>query len=141
MDASDHSCSFHNLKDVLAQDTHGTLLSISKQQVYNPGFSRVPWVERDVDCAGSMNSPPQGVSIFKAADAAQSRPLSPMPSGLTSRRASHDGSVSSGAGGGGSRRATEDVAARPVIHPMPQKPLSLLRQLTGHIKVRSPMQI
>ena len=56
-----------------------------------------------------------------------------MPSGLSSRRPSHDGSVSSG--GGGSRRGTEEAPPRPVIHPMPPKPLSLLRQLTGHIKV------
>ena len=61
-----------------------------------------------------------------------------MPSGLTSRRTSHDGSVSSsggGGGGGGSRRGTEEAAPRPVIHPMPPKPLSLLRQLTGYIRV------
>lgn len=70
---------------------------------------------------------------MKAADFSQARPVSPMPSGLASRRASHDGSVSSG--GGGSRRGTDEAAARPVIHPMPPKPLSLLRQLTGHIKV------
>lgn len=80
-----------------------------------------------------MPSPTLGVSIFKAADAAQSQQLSPMPSGLSSRRPSHDGSVSSG--GGGSRRGTEEAPPRPVIHPMPPKPLSLLRQLTGHIKV------
>ncbi|KAK9917336.1 hypothetical protein WJX75_003277 [Coccomyxa subellipsoidea] len=83
--------------------------------------------------SGSMPSPTLGVSIFKAADAAQSQQLSPMPSGLSSRRPSHDGSVSSG--GGGSRRGTEEAPSRPVIHPMPPRPLSLLRQLTGHIKV------
>jgi len=56
-----------------------------------------------------------------------------MGSGPAVRRASHDGSVSSG--GGGSRRGTDEAAPRPLIHPMPTKPLSLLRQLTGHIKV------
>lgn len=57
-----------------------------------------------------------------------------LESGPAARRASHDGSVSSG-GGGGSRRGTDEAAPRPLIHPMPIKPLSLLRQLTGHIKV------
>ncbi|CAL8465105.1 g4640 [Coccomyxa elongata] len=94
-----------------------------------------PKVESDPTEANAGGAPsPQGVSFIKAADFSQSRPMSPMPSGLGSRRASHDGSVSSG-GGGGSRRGTDEAAPRPVIHPMPAKPLSLLRQLTGHIKV------
>ena len=89
--------------------------------------------DTDRDAAGG-NPSVQGVPSSKAADFSQSRPMSPMPSGLGSRRVSHDGSVSSG-GGGGSRRGTDEAAPRPVIHPMPPKPLSLLRQLTGHIKV------
>lgn len=89
----------------------------------------------DADSVTAGGAPsPQGVPSFKMADFSQFRPTSPMPSGLGSRRASHDGSVSSG-GGGGSRRGTDEAAPRPVIHPMPPKPLSLLRQLTGHIKV------
>ncbi|CAK0787238.1 hypothetical protein CVIRNUC_010454 [Coccomyxa viridis] len=83
---------------------------------------------------------PIRVSLSKAASAAKGQgpplpPPSPAPPGAgPARRPSHDGSLSNSSTN--SRRGTrEEGPPRPAIHPMPQTPLFLLRQLVGHIKV------